>query len=84
MTKYVPEPGNALVRLIPKYGGIKIPGKSYDTLRTGEILLVGTKNKDYLIGTIGFWRDYKDDLRFENETLAFIELKDILGYSTKE
>lgn len=83
MNKYSPQPGNALVRLIPDYGAIKVPTKSYDSIMRGKILAINEKDSDdyiHLIGKVGHWRQFKDDLRLDDEH-ALIELKDILGTS---
>lgn len=79
MTTYYPEPGIALVKLIPRYGGIKAPEKSYDSLQSGTIISVHPDDsKNYLVGTIGHWRQFKDDLRLPDGH-ALIELKDIFA-----
>jgi hypothetical protein len=83
MNKYSPQPGNALVRLILDYGAIKVPTKSYDSIMRGKIIAINeddTDNYIHIVGKIGHWRQFKDDLRLP-ENHAFIELKDILGTS---
>ena len=96
MINYEPEPGIALVKLIPKYSGIKAPEKSYDSIMEGEIIKVGydakeygvdkepklVSTKAYLVGRIGYWRQFKDDLRLTDD-YAFIEIRDILGTSER-
>jgi len=80
MTNYSPEPGIALVKLIPKYSGIKAPEKTYDSIMEGTIIKINKddESKSYMIGKIGYWRQFKDDLRL-TDGFAFIELKDIFG-----
>ena len=82
MIKHEPEPGNALVNLVPTYGDVPVPPKSYDSLTAGEILAVhpNDKDKQYLVGRIGHWAQFKDDVRLEGN-IAFVPLKDILGSS---
>jgi hypothetical protein len=84
MNKYYPEPGIALVELIQRYGGIKAPEKSYDSLMSGIILALNEVDADkkYMIDRIGHWRQFKDDLRL-TDGLALIELKDIFCTETK-
>jgi hypothetical protein len=78
MINYEPEPGIALVKLIPRYSGIKAPEKSYDSIMEGTIIAINDANKDknYMIGRVGHWRQFKDDLRLA-DNYAAIELKDI-------
>lgn len=83
--RYVPEPGIALVKLIPPT--IKVPSKKYDTITEGTVVAINKENRDknYLIGRVGHWREYKDDLRLgAKDTYAFIELGDIFGTDYKE
>lgn len=78
--KYVPEQSIALVRLIEP--AIKGPKKKYDTITEGEIIALHEDDipeKGHLIGKVGHWREYKDDLRLK-DNYAFIELTDIFGY----
>lgn len=83
---YSPEPGVALVKLIPPYSGIEAPKKTYDSIQEGEIISLHQEDmekKSYLVGAIGHWRQFKDDLRLKHG-LAFIELKDIFGYHKED
>lgn len=79
---YNPEPGIALVKLIPP--SIKVPAKTYDSIMEGEIVALHKedKAKNYLLGKIGHWRQFKDDLRLKDD-YAFVELRDIFGTHEK-
>ena len=85
---YEPEPGAALVKLIPRYSGVKVPEKTYDSCTSGEIITVNdgwdeldpTPKPHRLIGRIGCWEQYKDGVR-PGEGYAFIKLTDIYGSS---
>ena len=41
MINYKPQPGIALVKLIPRYSGIQAPEKKWDSITQGEIIAVG-------------------------------------------
>lgn len=78
---YSPEPGIALVKLILPYSGIEAPKKSYDSIQEGTIIALhenDIKSKGYMVGKIGHWRQFKDDLRLK-DNYALIELKDIFA-----
>jgi len=84
-----PQEGRVLVRLeTSEYGAIPVPEKTYDSVTSGTILSVNEKDKDsygYLVGKIGYWKLYKDDLRVgvlpTGEKLALILINDIDGTS---
>jgi len=84
-----PEKGRVLVKLgVSKYGAVPVPEKTYDTVNEGEIIEVNPidrKEWGYLVGRIGYFKDYKDELRVvtlpTGEKLALIPINDIDGTS---
>jgi hypothetical protein len=84
LTMIQPEVGTALVEL--SKSSIPTPEKSYDSVMSGRIIALhpeDMKLKSYLLHRIGYWRQFKDDLRVSNNQ-ALIEIKDILGSSPDE
>ena len=92
MINYEPEPGIALVKLTPKYSGIKAPEKKWDSVTEGEIIKVNDAqlkidignlgDKQYLIGRTGYWEEFKDSIHLTDD-YAFIKISDILGTSER-
>lgn len=84
-----PQEGRVLVRLdTSEFGAIPVPEKTYDSVTSGAILSVNSKDEDkygYLVGKRGYWRLYKDELRVgvlpTGEKLALILINDIEGTS---
>ena len=80
---YIPEPGIALVKLIPRFSGIKAPEKKWDSITEGKIISINaldSKSYDRIIGKIGYWEEFKDSVHLEGD-YAFIKISDILGTS---
>lgn len=80
-----PEPGVILVRLATsEFGDVPVPEKAHDSMTHGTVVAINPENKDraYLMGRTAYFRKYKDDARlFEDNKLALIEIKDVLGTS---
>lgn len=84
--------GRVLVKLgTSEYGDIPVPPKDYDSITYGEIVGVCPEEKaeyGYLVGRTGHWRRYLDDMRVAvidgGESLALIDIKDIMGTSHDE
>ena len=77
-----------LVELVAEYAGISTIEKKYDSCQTGTILKFADDieeltqhEKHELVGQIGRWRQYKDDLSWKQDgkKYALIEYKDIMG-----
>jgi hypothetical protein len=78
-----PQPGWALVSIAAsEWGDIPTPQKTYDSVTSGEILEIHPSDQpEYgdLVGHVGHWAKFKDDIRFG--TFSFVKLSDIAGIS---
>lgn len=93
MTRVIePTKGRVLVKLgASNYGDIPVPPKDYDSITYGLIIKVNELDKEQCgewLNKIGYWRQYKDDMKVEvtegGESLALIDINDVMGISHEE
>jgi hypothetical protein len=84
MIKFEPQVDTVLVKLA--VGDIPAPEKQHDTYTSGKIVAVNKlefEEWQSRIGQTAHWIGYKDDCRLPNK-MAFIQMKDILGFSYED
>jgi hypothetical protein len=88
MEKYMqPEPGNAIVKVpSSEWGDMPVQKTAHHSVTWGEIISLHSDDmpvKAYLIGRVGHWHRYSDDIML-NDEYAVVELKDIKATTKKE